>query len=268
MDKQEKQFLEITNRSGFLFQMAIEHSILSSLTGEGFFIASREHPWIDPRTNEEGFIDLIVKAGFARIVIECKRPKGGKWFFLVPNNVNDNNPYGRLTWSSKIKDKPVIGVSDLSLSPKTYESSICIIRSEGEDERTLLERYAGRLIASINALAFEEIKLPPDQYKGLVYIPVIVTTATLYVAEVDLNKISLEDGTIDKLNYKEVQIIKFRKSLVTELSPNAMPSDIQSASEDKERTVFVVNSKYLIDNFRNMGMPSHSRLLPWEQLNQ
>jgi hypothetical protein len=147
MDKQEKQFLEITDRSGFLFQMAIRHSIDSALNSEGFCIAASEHPWIDPRTNEEGFIDLVVEVGFARIVIECKRPKGGKWLFLVPNSADERNPYGRLTWSSKSKDGgDAIGVSDLLLFPKSYESSVCVIRSEGEDERTLLERYAEDLL--------------------------------------------------------------------------------------------------------------------------
>jgi hypothetical protein len=270
MDKEQKQFLEITNRSGFLFQMAIEHSIRSELGNHGFDVASTEHAWIDPRTNEEGYIDIVVEANQARIVIECKRPKGGKWFFLVPASANARNPYGRLTWSARTKDKAgVLGVSDFVLLPAMYESSICIIRSEGEDERTLLERYASRLVSSVNALAFEEMKLPPSQFlPGVAYIPLIVTTATLFVATVDLTKISLEDGTIDELQYGEVPIIKFRKSLVTELSPNAMPSDIQSASEDKQRSVFVVNSKYLIEELDGMGFRSKDGMMPWQTLNQ
>jgi hypothetical protein len=97
MEKQEKQFLEITNHSGFLFQMAIENLIRSELKNEGFHVIASEHPWIDPRTNEEGFIDPIVEAGFAKFIIECKRPKGGRWFFLVPDSSNERNPYGRLT---------------------------------------------------------------------------------------------------------------------------------------------------------------------------
>jgi hypothetical protein len=88
------------------------------------------------------------------------------------------------------------------------------------------------------------------------------------VAKVDLNKISSEDGTIDELKYDEIPIIMFRKSLVTEPSPNALPSDIQSANKDKERTVFVVNSKYLIDDLKNLSVRPNVATFPWEQINQ
>jgi hypothetical protein len=107
--------------------------------------------------------------------------------------------------------------------------------------------------------------LAPNPFtSGVVYIPIIVTTAILSVAKIDVNKISLEDGTIDEIIFEEVQIIKFRKSLVTELSPNAMPSDIQSASEDKERSVFIVNSKYLTDKLKDMGVRPNAGSFPWQ----
>ena len=270
MSKPDQQILDMVNRSGFLFQLAIEHAIKSKLKSDGISIAASEHPWTDTRTGETGFIDLIVEAGFARFVIECKRPKGGKWFFLAAEDSDDQNPHGRITWATKLKDdREIVAVDDLLLFPKSFESSICIIRAEGEDERTLLERYAGKLLASVNAVAQEEVRYPRNQfYPGYIYIPVIVTTASINVAKIDPEKISLADGTITDLNFQSVPHLKFRKSLVTEHSELSAPSDLYSSNKNKERTVVVVNSESLLELLQGTNVRANSGELPWIAINR
>lgn len=80
--------LKQINRSGFPFQLAVEHEIRVTESKHHWDVASREHPW----TNEgqTGFIDLVLQYNeirTARLVIECKRIKAEdarqlKWVFL------------------------------------------------------------------------------------------------------------------------------------------------------------------------------------------
>ena len=42
-----------------------------------------------------------------------------------------------------------------------------------------------------------------------------------------------------------VPFIRFRKSLTTQLTEYAKPTDLQESSEDKERTILVINSTEL-----------------------
>lgn len=273
MDTEEKNTLSLINASGFLLQMALEHQISSSYqVKHDYQLLVSEHPWDNLETKEKGFVDIILQNGFIRLIIECKRPKGGEWVFLVPQNAKDNVQKSRFRWTYNRNSKsPLSDVDEFLVILKSYESRICLIRGQGEDKLSLLERLSSQLLSSIESIANEEISLSLNQSytDPIIYLPVILTTATLKVASIDLNKISLDDGTIDSAPCEIVPYIKFRKSLVTSLSPNSKPESIMHANKDKERTVLVVNTKEIITTLKNLDITtsrlSNCPIYPWEK---
>jgi hypothetical protein len=273
MNTEEKNTLSLINASGFLLQMALEHQVASTYNKEhDYELFVSEHPWDNLKTKEKGFVDIILQKNFVRLIIECKRPRGGEWVFLVPQNAKNNVQKSRFLWSRNRENNPSLSnVDEFLLTIASYESRICLIRGQGEEKLSLLERLSYQLISSIESIANEEILLSPNQSypDPIVYLPVILTTATLKVATINLDKISLDDGTIDSAPYEIVPYIKFRKSLVTSLSPNRKPDSIVESNKDKERTILVVNTKEIINTLKNLDIItsrfSICPIFPWDK---
>jgi hypothetical protein len=71
--------LKQINRSGFPFQLRIEHEIRTTQSNHGWLVTSRDHPWRKPDSESSGFIDLVLNREdlpYDRLVIECKRVRG------------------------------------------------------------------------------------------------------------------------------------------------------------------------------------------------
>ncbi len=253
MKKQKKVQLEkLLNSSGFLFQLAIENLVSSSDNHE-WRVISREHPWKHNEMESEGFIDLILSAGqdMFFMVCECKRTKQGEWVFIVENEKKGNVKPIRCLWiAGTSKGHSFSGWDDVNFKPPSPESSFCVIRGSGERGQPLLERLAGNLLLSTDCLADEDIgivkKRKADFYRGM-YIPLIITNATLYICELDINEISITDGTVFNQEFKEVPMVRFRKTLSFGSPPNSQATRIESATLERERTVLVINSFSLID---------------------
>lgn len=272
MKKQKKVQLEkLLNSSGFLFQLAIENFVSSSDNHE-WRVISREHPWKHNEMESEGFIDLILSAGHDMffMVCECKRTKQGEWVFIVENEKKGNVKPIRCLWiAGTSKGHSFSGWDDVNFKPPSPESSFCVIRGSGEGSQPLLERLAGNLLLSIDCLADEDIgiikKGKHNIYKGM-YLPVIITNATLYICELDINNISITDGTVFNQEFKEVPMVRFRKTLSFDSPPNSKALDIESASLERERTVLVINSSSLIDILSTSSLKREGweNLHPWD----
>jgi len=114
----------------------------------------------------------------------------------------------------------------------------------------MLERTASEIIEATEAFAMEEHSLgipKPDHLRT--YFSVIVTTADLKICKFDPAEVDLKSGEIAKCEFEDVRYLRFRKSL-TARGEKASQKDIGEVFEEKERTVFVVNSVYFLNFLR------------------
>ena len=87
------EILKQFNRSGYGFQLRVEHEVNATVRGHGWTVASREQPWAIP-DRASGFIDLVLthhRLTTCRLVVECKRIRADdarqlNWLFLLPGN--------------------------------------------------------------------------------------------------------------------------------------------------------------------------------------
>jgi hypothetical protein len=270
------QIIDQVNNSGYPLQLVIEQKVkeLSDITD--WNVMAKEHHWRDRRGSGEGFIDLILKKGYLRMVVECKREKDKDWVFLVPSATEEKrtrlknilysedyeSPLGfdqdhNRVWiyDSDCVDghKRVYGIKEMVFGIGSYESEFCI---KGNDKnRTILEQIASELIYSIDCLAQEEgeiitlNKLYSNNPK-LFYIPLIVTTARLVVCKFNPSEISITDGMIPPTSIiEEVPLIRFKKNLGGILDLGINPISIEEANSENERSVLVVHAA----SIRNVG---------------
>lgn len=256
-----QQPITVANSSGFPLQIGISNIVNKSSKWDIFL---EEHPWRLDVSGSEGFIDLVVidrMSQFETLVIECKRVRQAAWVFLLSKLPSSQRSHARI-FGSQIADSKWknFGWEDRQADPVTYESQYCAIPGQEQGRKNLIERTASELVLSVEALANQEREL--QQEKGAtdfsrVYIPVIVTTAQLFVAEFDPSSISLDDGSIPKETpFSEVPFLRYRKSLTThvEFKKENSIKDVHSANQ---RTIFVINALKLEDflqqyEFRNI----------------
>jgi hypothetical protein len=256
-----QQPIAIANSSGFPLQIATVHAVNQS---SNWRVVLEEHPWRSDMTGSEGFIDIVAVTrhddGFSAMVLECKRVRQTAWVFLIPDL--SPSPCRRTTaWESHRVDskwKEYRWV-DWRTYPSTYESQDCAIPGQEQGRKTLLERTASELINSVEVLAAEEKQI---QEKGgtnnftRLYIPVVVTTAQLFVSHFDPATISLADGSLSKdTPVSQVPCIRFRKSLSTR-AQSSSASSIEKLHTESERTIFVVHAEALpefLQEFRVEG---------------
>lgn len=241
-----QQPISIANSSGFPLQIGISNVVRRSSRWE---VLLEEHPWRFEETGSEGFIDLVVldrNSKLETLVIECKRVRQTAWVFLLPKLPSVQRSRATI-FGSQIADSKWMhfGWEDRQADPVTYQSQYCSIPGQAQGRKNLLERTASELVFSVEALANQERTLQQNQGAdnfSRVYIPVIVTTAKLFVAEFDPASINLDDGCLpDKTTFSEVSFIRYRKSLATFVDATSA-KNIGEFYAASERTIFVVNS--------------------------
>lgn len=244
-----KDLSSLVNASGFAFQLTVEHLVRSS-HGHHWRVVSREHPWRDPATGAEGFIDLVLQSGAVTWVIECKRTRGASWVFLVESDKPEQVDRCRCLWVVGHKSgRCLAGWDDIHQKPDSTESSFCVIRGSGEAAPPLLERIASRLLLATDCLAEQEVRLLTTRSEGSwgVYAPVIVTTAALHVSRIDPRVVSIHDGTVSALESTRVPLVRFRKAFLTREPPRSTATTLGQAAVERERTVLVVSAEALTD---------------------
>lgn len=260
----EDKLRNILNASGFLFQLCIENEITKTAKNHKWNVVSREHPWSDQAIGNEGFIDLVLRSGIVQMVVECKRPRDGSWIFIVPEEKRQLEYRLKCLWTDFIPPNKILsGWDEFSIAPPTLQSEFCIIRGQGEEGKTLLERISGQLLISLDCLAKEELEINQGiSFKQTrIYIPVIITSAELIACHLNLEEISLSEGTIEKGIFQPVPFIRFRKSLTTKLTSQFQPKNVKEANENKERSILVINSNHLADILQGWKI---ERMDEWE----
>lgn len=271
MTPEEKEdLLKLVNASGFLFQLKVEQEVNETTSKHHKTVLAREHRWVDPIAKNEGFIDLILTTGTnGRMILECKRVIDANWIFLVPTRARPVT-HANVLWSYKIDDNhQVVAWDKMPLYPESLVSSFCIVRGQGEKDQPMLERIASVLLRSTECLAEEELQYPRSN--GLTgirfYFPVIVTTAKLKVCRYSSSKIDLSSGQIPEGEFEDVPFLRFTKSMSTRLSSSKTPSSLTEASQESQRTVFVMNADSLSETLLSKWEFDHAHgPFPWSNL--
>jgi len=252
-----KTIEDIIKESGYPLQVHLEHEINRTQDTHGWRVLVSEHRWVNPETQDDGFIDIILKHRdyvAIRLIAECKRIIGN-WAFLVPENAPrpverarilhahcDNSPHPIYAWPER------------RLCPISYESAYCVMETGGNRDSRTLEKLSRDVLLSLESVAREEMRLRSmssipgyDRF----YIPIIVTTARLRKCIFDPSNVNVSDGRISKSRIEEVEFIRFRKSLPTAIEYTRQPpEDLESANRENQRTVFVVQAKHLVHFLR------------------
>lgn len=245
--------ITIANASGFPLQIGVDNIVNKS---SRWTVLLEEHPWRSDGSGLEGFIDIVAINRLSELetmVIECKRVRQAAWVFLVPT-VSPSLRSRATVFGSQLADSKWrhYGWEDWQAEPRTYQSEYCAIPGQEQGRKNLIERTAYELASSVEALANQE-RLMQQQMGAKsfsrVYIPVIVTTAQLFVASFEPTDVSLADGCLPKdLHCSEVPFIRYRKSLAFGAESESRSSNsIQELHAETERTIFVVNALKLQD---------------------
>lgn len=264
MDAAELQ--KAINESGFPLQFGIEQLVYRA--GAWKTILS-EHPWIDPLNSDEKFIDLVLQQGQdypVRLVVECKRARDTEWLFLrSPTSYPGRDE--RLHTKSRVFVRQGGGNIDQWLSlpfrPGSPEAGYCVVRRNGQRSQELLERTAAELVRATESLAQQEVAIcgrsgrtlaDPDRSLKRIYIPVVITTATMSICDADYAKLDLASGEVRDAVSLESPVIRFVKSLAA-LDPNrSNATTIEEFSTQSERSVVVVQATHFLDFLQNLEL--------------
>lgn len=243
MNEEQKRHLSIVNASGFPFQLASFEQIRELKTR--WLPALPEHPWHHPETGRDGYIDFVLnnqRDSTQRLVIECKRQRGdARWYFL---GLRENTFAVRHIVTKPEFPSPL--AADGEFTPSTDEAEFCVLPGESSSRRPTLERLAGELLQSVEALAAEELVVD----RGLAYfryLPIVLTNARLFICRADLSTVSLATGEFGaNAQFEEVPFMRFRKTLWAQ-SAESTERSVEGIRRERERTVFVVSSVALAD---------------------
>jgi hypothetical protein len=238
----EKDLLAEVNRSGFPLQIAVERATGSAPGTHHWRTRYVEHRWENARTKTGGFIDLVLEhqSGRTHLVIECKRVRATDWIFLR-NREAENTRDIRARQLDMTARAARSGWQEVDYVPPSPESKFCVgIGEDPASPRPMLERIAGGLVESVDALVSEDESLRLAE-SGIVrtYIGVIVTTAILRVCGYDSSDVDLVTGELKDADFATVGCVRFRKQLADIALPSSAAADFPRA---KESTVIVVNA--------------------------
>lgn len=271
----ENELRKIINDSGFPLQIRVAAEIEATKENHCWEIIAEELPWQDQHSDRGGYADLVLGRGYARMVIECKRSHAPAWVFLLPNIAKNGNDdlHARCMW---IKGPDMLPLRESSHdpifrsgwfnfypNPSSYVAEYCAVKGIDKD-KPMLERIAGQLIEATEALAIEEIMLSTNDVPGrhYVYVPVIVTNVDLQVCRFKTDKIELSTGQLSSGEFESVPFIRFSKSLTTRPTSGSVLKNLKDASQDKIRTVLVVNAEHLTNLLQEWRFgPDHQP--PW-----
>lgn len=221
--------------SGFPLQTAIAQV---TRTVPNWAVVRQEIPWDDGGGPQ--FLDLVVrKLPHLIVAVECKKTAKEAWTFLQPGGTKSNVQRTRCLHTHQIPDSTrriELFSSEWLITPESAEAMFCVVSTSdsGKDSR-LLERDAQLLIRGTEAWAtwFKEQFKEKDPQVDRLILPVIVTTAKLFVAEYDPSQLSLDTGTLDArtTSITPVDWVRFRKAFTS-----------QRSSGEDDRTVFVVRA--------------------------
>ncbi len=262
MEDAADKLLKQVHQSGFPFQIGVREQIERTAGDHGWGVTAEEYHWSHKDSGKSGFIDLIVEHQqfYYSLIIECKRVRskdhGGKspaWIFLTPNEYATN--HDRLSGFKADKRRDELAAQklnfdkrywtdDAKLGPPTVESAYCIF--EAQDEKSpMLERIADSLLPSVESAGADWLT-HNDACNGTsrIFIPVVVTNATLYTCTFDASSIGMAEGNVPSGDFQAVPFIRFRKGL-TQATTKGNVRDFKDSNRQQQKTMLIINAAEL-----------------------
>ncbi len=256
------------NESGFPLQMGVKQLAQNS---PDWRVLLSEHAWRDPLSGDEKFIDLVVRrrGGPERLVIECKRARDTEWLFLrdpttYPERDNRLNVRARVAAKRPTKGGSFDEWIDIPFIPGSPEAAYCVIRKNNQRSQEMLEKTAAEIVRATDALAGQEININAKNAIlrfGCVYVPMIVTTAKMFICDTNYEQVNMETGEIVGPTIAAAPLIRFNKSLGLPDLGRSSAVSVEMFAQQSERSVIVVQAVAFSEFLRNWGI---SRRMPSE----
>lgn len=247
MPQNDDSTVKMVESSGFPFQLRVVEEIRGNPGPFGWEVLAYEHFWKDEDSGRSGFADIIAGYGMVRLVIECKRGTDATWLFLVPRRAPMEVLRAKCLCPLWLKDHGYHSEwADLTVVPTSPEPEFCIVKGQA-DKEPMLERTASQLVEATQAIAKEEAELQKaSSGDSWIYIPMIVTTASLQVGRFDPMAVDLDRGILSAAatDCQPVPFLRFRKAFS---GPHGFTqaTRLSEAQKENERTVFVVQANAL-----------------------
>lgn len=272
------------NEQGYLFQEACEHVLKKNEEATGWEVKASEYP-----VSLEGWdtkVDIVLRSkiqGSPELyaLVECKRadPSYVYWLFGAPGL-----PFGGALCSTLGFECREFGVNHPYKARRLVERLHFEINTNGvESWLEAKEVSSGRastpqnienaflqVLKGVGGFAQEQIGQrgkSRELFKSF-FVPVVVTTAQLYVAYYETKNIDLSTGKISKAKVSfgskeqpamEVEWVLLDYGVGENVAPNPISENYQGVDpvelqKHKTRSIFVVNSKSLVLFFSKLRL--------------
>jgi hypothetical protein len=242
------------NRSGLVFQTAVERKIRDTLQHHEWQVLSSEHAWRDEAGNT-GYIDLVLARQNVRLVIECKKRDAKSWVFLCPREDAERSTYDvKMLFALAVHRRTVTANAphnmrlemdweDRGVITPSPQARFCV-----RDKDEPLDTTARTLLLATEALAAQELELRAHQNQRdlLYYIPMIVTNARLSICYFDARTVDLATGLLTgQEEFTNALLVRFRKSFLTREPEALIGTDLGDLNTERERTVLIASPAHI-----------------------
>ena len=272
------------NEQGYLFQEACEHALKKNEEATGWEVKASEYPV--SLEGQDTKVDIVLRSKIPSspelyALVECKRadPSYVYWLFGAPGLPCGEALCSTLGFECREtrSDRPYQAsrlLTQLHFKVLTYEAKSWLEARKGSGKRGStpqnIENAFGQVLKGVAGFAQEQL----DQRRKsctlfkTFFIPIVVTTASLYVAYYELRNIDLSMGKIskDKVLFgpqgqpaEEEPWVLVDYGVGENVAPKPIPEsyhgvDPTELQKHKIRSIFVVNSKSLVDFFSRLRL--------------
>lgn len=197
--------------------------------------------------------DFVAKGFSVHIPISCKRKLNQQWVFMPAIYTESHHLFTRIC---KRNGKPPVGGFDYMFSSRDWSTAypLCNIPIDINTKPAGEERHDNHILKTSDNLYFEWMQTYEDDlrvftktdfpYTQIIYIPVIVTAADLYVCKLEGTSFKVDDSSLLKI--EEVPYLLYLHNLPSSLQHLMRNSGVKDSDLILDKFyIFVVNYKSL-----------------------
>jgi hypothetical protein len=282
--------LNALNEQGYLFQEACEHILRKNDEATEWEVKAYEYPV--SLQGQDTQVDIVLRSKSSSspelyALVECKRadPSYNYWLFGAPglpfggalcstlgfecSKFGQNYPYRASRLVTRLQFEVNTNGAESWLEVKKRSSG------RGSNPQNIENAFM-QVLKGVGGLAQEQVSQrnkTRELFKTF-FIPIVVTTAQLYVAYYEIENIDLSTGKLskDKVLFgpqdqpaEEVSWVLVDYGVGENVAANPIPDDYHGVDpielqKHKIRSIFVVNSKSLVSFFSKLRLVQQSSL--------